>query len=124
MVVTSDVASSEPISPTHIISPAPSPIDDNLSGSFVLPNGPSLTTEIEGFYPFVTMALPSKEDITLSASGRKVDEIQALSWTEGLVRQRYDEIVAERSIVEDFLEKSIKVAETGSMTSIDEVLQV
>ena len=83
-------------------------------------NGPSLTSlfgEIEGVYPYITMALPSRAEFNLSISLKKTELIHELRRTEAVTRQRYHDLCNERSVVEQFSKRSSVV----SVTSLDEV---
>lgn len=78
---------------------------------------PSLFGEIEGVYPYITMALPSKTEFNLSLSLKKMELIHELRRAEAVARQRYQELCSERTVVEQFNKRSSIV----SVASIDEV---
>ena len=78
---------------------------------------PSLLGEIEGVYPYITMALPSRAEFNLSLSLKKVELIHGLRRAEAAARQRYLELCNERKVVEQFNRRSSVI----SQASIDEV---
>lgn len=106
---------------TPVSTPPTSPSPFGGSGEEEEQNGSSSSTplfgEIEGVYPYITMALPSKTELNLSITLKKAEDIHGLRRAEALVRQRYQELCSERTVVEQFSKRSSVV----SVASMDEV---
>ena len=109
------------ISSIPVSTPPTSPTPFGGSGEEEQQNGSSSPTplfgEIEGVYPYITMALPTKSELNLSVTLKKAEEIHGLRRAEAVIRQRYQELCSERTIVEQFSKRSSVV----SVASMDEV---
>ena len=109
------IISSTPV-PSQLTSPSPFDAGTDEEQQ----NGPSLTSlfgEIEGVYPYITMALPSRKEFNLSISLKKTEQINELRRAEAVVRQRYHDLCNERAVVEQFNKRSSVV----SVASMEEV---
>ena len=104
MTVLANMEHSEPGSPTSV---------DADSGSGNPKPHPLLFRDVEASYPFVTMAIPSKEEAHLNLSLRKMEEIQSLRRAEAMIRLRYHQLCGEKNIIGQFTHRSIYIESDG-----------
>lgn len=109
MTVLANMEHSEPGSPTSV---------DADSGSGNPKPHPLLFRDVEASYPFVTMAIPSKEEAHLNLSLRKMEEIQSLRRAEAMIRLRYHQLCGEKNIIGQFTHRSIYIESDGDDQSV------